>query len=115
MSVDRDHAIPRILRHVDNRQRRVADAGVVHQHVEPAEAPDRGIEEALHVGARADVALHRDALRTWNFGLEQRRRLVEMRLFDVDERQLRAFAGEAQRHAAADATSAAGDQCDAVL
>ena len=43
------------------------------------------------------------------------RRLVEVRLLDVDERELRALAREPQRHAAPDAASAAGDDRDPVL
>jgi hypothetical protein len=107
--------VPRLFGHFGNEDGRVADAGVVDEDIEPAEAGDGVIEELLDVGAAADVAAEGDVAGIRAGGVELGGGFVEMGLLDVDEGELRAFASEAERDAGSDAAAAAGDQCYAVL
>ena len=73
------------------------------------------VEEALYIGARADVGLQLDVFGGGRIGLQLAGGLFEVSLFDVDEGEFRAFAGEAEGDAAADAASGAGDEGDAAV
>jgi hypothetical protein len=111
--VDGDRTVEPLVCHLHERHRRVADAGVVDCDVDSPEALHCGGEERLDVCRLADVAGVRVDVGAVLFG--DLRRLGEAVGVQVQQRQLRAFKGEALGDAAADAASGAGDQGDFVL
>ena len=102
--IDRDHLVPVVGRIIGDRQRHPGDAGIVDQHVEPAEACDRVRHHALDVGAARHVARPRD-----QSGDFFRRRLERLGV-DIADEHARASRGKRAREFAADAGGAGGDQ-----
>ena len=102
--IDRDHLVPVVGRVLLDRQRQPGDAGIVDQHVEPAEGGDRRRHHGLDLGALTHVAAARNEAGDL---LGQRRQRT---LVDVADENLAAVGGEGAREFAADAGGAGGDQ-----
>ena len=92
-----------------NRLLRMLLGGVVHQDVEPAELFDRLLDGAPAKCLAADVAADQEALGAVLFDAALGF-LGVLGFFEIDDRHVGAFAGEVQRHRAADAAVAAGDE-----
>ncbi len=102
--VDRDDLVPDVRRHLLDRQRQPGDAGIVDQHVEPAERGHRLRHHAFDLGAHGHVAAARDQPGDF-FGDGRERRLV-----DVADEDFRASSRKGAREFTADAGGAGGDQ-----
>ena len=103
VEVDVDYPLPLVVLDLLHRRARAADAGVVHQHVEPAEGREPLLEPARDGRGRAHV---RDAAGHAGVRAEHIRQALIGDAADVD-----AGAGgvEALGHGAADAAAGAGD------
>ena len=102
--IDRDHLVPVVRRIIGDRQRHAGNAGIVDQHVEPAEILDRVRHHALDLGAARHVARPRDQAGDF-FGKRIKRGGV-----DVADKDARAARGKGAREFAADAGSTGSDQ-----
>ena len=85
------------------------DAGVVHQHVEPAERVGAARDQVAHVGDRPEIGLNDGAAAPQRLDLGQRL-LGAFGIAVVVDDDVGAFLGEADGNAAADALAAAGDE-----
>ena len=112
IDVDRHALAPALERHLRQRLDD-ADAGIVHQHVEAAEAVDDGRDRGLPIGFLGDVEGDEHRLRA---ALRQlgRERLASRRV-DIGQRDRRAFRRERAGAGLADALRGTGDERDAAL
>ena len=110
--VDAEHALPALV--MLERAAAIADAGIVHQHRDLAEALVGGLLQALHVLHHADVGRNRAhvGLAALGEGGDGISRLVQGRALEVGQHDLHAGSGERAGGGKADAGGAAGDDRD---
>ena len=113
LEVDVHHQVPVLLGHLEE-QVVAGDAGVVDQHVDPAELVDHALHGGLGGGRVDDVAA--DAHRAGTVGeLEPAGSLLSGGLVEVEDRDGGALAREALRDAEADASRCSGDDGDTAV
>ena len=110
VDVDRHALAPALQRHLRQRLDD-ADAGIVHEHVEAAEAVDDCRDRGLPIGFLGDVEGDEHRLRAACRELG-RERLAAL-LVDIGERDRRAFRRERAGAGLADALRSTGDERDA--
>ena len=98
--VDRHHAPPLLVRHLDGGQRGAGDAGRADEDVDRAELGGRPRDGRVDLGRVGDVAL-------------QRERAVGRSAVEVERRDPRALGEQALGGRRADAARASGDERDA--
>jgi hypothetical protein len=92
----------------------MADAGVVHHHVEAAEAGDGGLHQRLHLISTGDIGpVEQGAAAVLRDQRSGGRAALDHILRDVGDHHMRPMAGEQAGDGAADAGCAAGDDADA--
>ena len=85
------------------------DAGAVDEHIDAAAVLAHGIDDELHLGRLANVALHADNVAA--FGLEHAAEAAGgFDAFFINEADVVAIAGEPAHGGCADAAGAAGDE-----
>ena len=84
------------------------DAGVVHHHVEPAEAIDASLHRSFPVGLGGDVQAHEVGL----VGAKLRRQGLARSVKDVGNDDTGAAGDQGGRHGRGEAAGTAGDEND---
>ena len=107
---DAEDVVPFLERHFE-RRRLFADGRVVHQDVDPPEGRDRLVRHGCDGGLVGDVGEMHERARAGRLDLLRHAFGLLPRGAGVDDHR-RALAREGQRHGAADAPHAAGDDGD---
>ncbi|MDQ1079615.1 hypothetical protein QE401_002141 [Pseudoroseomonas cervicalis] len=104
--IDVDHRVPiRDPERVEARDR--ADAGIVHQHIHPAETRHRQRDQRLQLGQAGDIGRPPGGAAARGRDLFRQRR--QRRLAPPAQHQGAALRGQQQRAGPADAAARAGD------